>query len=310
MPSVSLPLVAAGVGAAGSIGGALISSSASDKASQEQAQAAQNALNVQQAENTQALNTEVAGENAGLATLAPYTQIGTGAANQLANLYGIGYGPSGSASSTTSPTGVVTPGNINAAASSPGGAGVEAAAMQNFTNTPDYNFAFTQGLQALDRSAAAGTTPGLSAGGGGAVKGAEQFGQGLASQQFGNYYNRLLSLAQIGQGAASGTASTALNAGNTQGTNLLNSGNSQANSLQAIGQAQASGTVGSANALSAGLNGVGNSLTSSLLLSKLGVGGNGASLASAYNNSTGNYAGLTDAGQDALQDSGLSLPGF
>ena len=65
--------------------------------------------------------------------------------------------------------------------------------------------AFTQGLQALDRSAASKGT--LQSGG--QAKGAQEFGQGLASQQYGNYFNRLLSLAGIGQGAASGTASTA-----------------------------------------------------------------------------------------------------
>jgi hypothetical protein len=277
MPSISLPTAIIGAGALGLGGAALQSNAATTAAGQQTA-----------AEN-RALATQVAGENTALASESPFLTIGTGAADQLANLYGIAYGPSGSASTTTGPTGIVTPGNVNATASSPGGQAIENAAMANFTNTPDYKFAFQQGLQALDRSAAAGTTPGLSQGGGGAVMGAEQYGQGLASQQFGNYFNRLLSLSNLGQSAASGVSNTALSGANSQG-----------NTLQGIGASQASGTVGSANAVAGGLSNLGSGLTTSLLASKLGLGG--TNLSSAYSNSTGNYAGLSDAGQDAIQD--------
>lgn len=258
MPSL-LPAAIGGAGLLG-LGGSVLQSNAANTASQEQAQASRSAL-----------ATQVAAENTALQSQSPFLTIGTGAADQLANLYGIAYGPSGSASATTSPTGVITPGNVNATSSSPGGQAIQNAAMANFTNTPDYKFAFSQGLQALDRSAAAGTTPGLSQGGGGAVLGAQQYGQGLASQQFGNYFNRLLSLSNLGQSAASGVSNTALNAGN-----------SQANSLQAVGQAQAAGTVGSASALAGGLSSLGSGVTTSLLASKLGLGG-GGNLSSAYN---------------------------
>lgn len=282
MPSVSLPLVAAGVGAAGSIGGALIQSGAAKSAAATQAAAAQ-----------QAEQTQVQATNTSLQQLAPYNQIGTGAANSLANLYGIPYAATSNGQSSTSPSGIVTPANINASASSPGGAGAFSQAYNAFTQSPTYQFAFQQGLQALQRSAAAGGSL-IS---GGQLKAGTEFGQGLASQQLGNYTTGLQSLASMGQNAAAGQAS-----------NSLAGANSVANSQQAAGQASASGTVGSANALAGGLGGVSSSVMNSLLLSKLGGTSPSAyaGLNTAYNNSTGNYGGLSNVGQDALQDNPLT----
>lgn len=264
------------VGAAGSVGSALIGSSAAQKASSQQV-----------AQEQQALNTQVAAQNEATATLAPYNDIGTGAAQQLANLYGISYAAQGNGQGSTSSTGVVTPANSNAANSSAGGQGVENAALANFTNTPDYQFAFQQGNKALDASLAAngqyfsGTQ----------LQASQQFGQGLASQQYGNYYNRLLSLAQLG--AQTGTSS----AGNT-----LAAANSQANTTQAIGQSQAAGTIGSASALAGGVGSIGSNITSSLLASQMF--GNNSSL-SGYAAGTSNALGMSDAAQDGLQDAGL-----
>lgn len=275
------------VGAAGSVGSALIGSNAAQNASDAQVAMDQQALALQEKNANKALALQTSAENTALQAQAPYNDIGTGAAHSLADLYGISYAGQGTGLASTSPNGVITPANSNAPKSSAGGQNVANAAMANFTNTPDYNFAFTQGLQALDRSAAAKGT--LMSGG--QVKGAEEFGSGLASQQYGNYFNRLLSLAQIGQGAATGTASTALNASSAQAGTLGQAASLQGNTLQGIGTAQAAGDVGSANALSAGLTGIGSNITNSLILSKLGAqGGAGApSTLSAYtpaNNNT------------------------
>jgi hypothetical protein len=245
-----------------------------------QSSAAQQAASQQVAQEQKALQTQVASENISLADLAPYNIVGTGAIDQLANLYGIAYNASGSGTTTTGANGLINPGNINATKSSPGGQNVMNAALANFTNTPDYQFAFQQGMQALDRSAAASGT--LQSGG--QTKAALQYGQGLASQQYGNYFNRLLSLSQIGQSAAAGSA-----------TNALNAGNSQANTLGAIGQSQAAGTVGSANAWANSLSGISSSLTTPLLLNSLS-GGNGMS---AYSNSLNNSLGAYTSGTSA-----------
>ena len=147
-----------------------------------------------------------------------------------------------------------------------------------FLNSPQYQFLQKQGQQALDRSAAA-RGMGYS---GAQMKAAQQFGQGLASQQydneynraakeyfnkydqaanqFGNYYNRLAALAQGGQQAAT-TASQlggqySQNVGGTLGTL---SGQLQ-NNIGQLGNARASGYIGQANAITGGLQGITDNL--------------------------------------------------
>lgn len=146
--------------------------------------------------------------------LQPYMTAGTSALGQLSNIYG--------------PNGVTPEGS------------------RTFANSPDYQFARDQGNLALTRYENA-TGMGLS---GGALKDVANFNQGLASQQFGNYFSRLMSLSQLGQSAASSLA----------GNNVASAGQI-GNSNQAFGQAQASGPVGSANAITGSLNsGISNTL--------------------------------------------------
>ena len=192
-----------------------------------------------------ALATQVAAQNEATQALAGYNQIGTGADQQLANLFGIAYGATGSGTGSTSPTGIVTPVNVNAANSSPGGQAVENAALANFTNTPNYQFALQQGNRALAASLAANGQYFSGA----QLQAAQSFGQGLASQQFQNYYNNLLSLAQLGAGTGQSLASNAINAGNAQ-----------AATQQGIGTAQASGTIGAASALGGGVSSLGGNI--------------------------------------------------
>jgi hypothetical protein len=103
---------------------------------------------------------------------------------------------------------------------------------------PSYKFRLGEGMKALERSAAA--RGGLISGG--ALKAAQRYGQEFASNEFGNAYNRLASMAGIGQtatGAMSGAAGQfGANAGNL---------------MTGAGAARASGYVGGANALTSGL---------------------------------------------------------
>ena len=143
-----------------------------------------------------------------------------------------------------------------------------------FLNSPQYQFLQKQGQQALDRSAAA-RGMGYS---GAQMKAAQQFGQGLASQQydneynraakeyfnrydqaanqFGNYYNRLAALAQGGQQAVQATgnqgAQYAQNASNT----LASLSNARTNILGQQANARASGYAAQANAFNQGLGGI------------------------------------------------------
>ncbi len=193
--------------------------------------AAQKAADEQAASQAQALQAQQAMFKQGYDLVQPYAAGGLGAFNQLSNLYGIPYS--------------------NAAGTSAGGQAVANQAMGNFTNTPDYRFAFSQGLQALDRSAA--SRGNLMSGG--QVKGAQEFGQGLASQQFSNYFNRLLSLGQMGSQAAGTALGGSVSALGPIG-----------NTISSIGATQAAGTIGSANSLVGGLQGAGNAISQGLTL--------------------------------------------
>lgn len=140
------------------------------------------------------------------------------------------------------------------------------------TSNPAYQFQLKQGQQALDRSSAA-RGMGYS---GAQMKAAQEYGQGLASQQydkeynrasgeFGDYFNRLAGLAQGGQQAAGSMAQAggqyASNAGNT----FANLSNAQTGILGQQANARASGYAANANALSGGLN----SLTNLYALNKI-----------------------------------------
>lgn len=121
--------------------------------------------------------------------------------------------------------------------------------MAQFQADPGYQFRMAEGLKALERSAAA---RGLLQSGG-TLKGIQQYGQNLASDEYQNAFGRYLTqrearmnpyafLAGLGQGAAAGQAA---NIGTT-GANL-------AEIAMNRGNVQAAGTMGAVNALSQGL---------------------------------------------------------
>lgn len=117
--------------------------------------------------------------------------------------------------------------------------------MADFTVDPGYAFRMSEGMKALEHSAAA--RGGLLSGA--TLKGTERFGQDLASQEYQNAFNRyqinranqlnpLGSLLASGQSAAANVGTAAGQYGATTGANLASAG-----------AAQAAGTVGAANAL-------------------------------------------------------------
>lgn len=114
--------------------------------------------------------------------------------------------------------------------------------FSSFQQSPDYQFAFNQGLQGLDRSAAAGGM--LTSGGADADRIA--YGQGMASQQYGNYYNRLAGLAGVGQQTASGLGSLGANMAGNIGNAMMNTGQARASSYQqrADANSQLGGALG------------------------------------------------------------------
>lgn len=106
-----------------------------------------------------------------------------------------------------------------------------------------YQWRMGQGLQGLDRSAAA--RGGLY--GGGHQTDVLNYAQGLASQEYGNQWSRLAGLAGMGQNAAVGAGSMGQAAAGNIGNLLGNAGG-----------AQAAGAINSANAWSNGLAGLAN----------------------------------------------------
>ena len=123
---------------------------------------------------------------------------------------------------------------------------------------PSYGFRLSQGLEARENSAAARGMQ-LS---GSTLKDLERFSQDYASQEYGNaygrfmgergdQYNRLASLAGIGQTASQNTGATAANA-------LGNMGNQIGQNIMGAGNAMAAGQVGAANAMGSSLNNIGN----------------------------------------------------
>lgn len=107
-----------------------------------------------------------------------------------------------------------------------------------FQDDPGYQFRLNQGLQGVERSAAA---RGL-LGSGRTLKALNDYAQGAASQEFGNSFNRLASLAGIGQAANSQNAAAGQAFANNSG-----------NLLSRLGDARASSYINSANALNQGI---------------------------------------------------------
>lgn len=94
--------------------------------------------------------------------------------------------------------------------------------FSSFTQSPDYQFALDQGQGALDRDAAARG----SLYSGGHSTDVMKFAQGLASQNYNNYYNRLAGLAGVGQTSANQLGWQGMNmAGNISGLLMGNAQN-------------------------------------------------------------------------------------
>lgn len=113
-----------------------------------------------------------------------------------------------------------------------------------FRETPGYQFQVEEGEKGvLNNLAALGMKNS-----GAALKALTRFRQGLADQTYGNYLNRLSSLA--------GTGQTQVNSTNTLGANMATN---VGQTMQQAGAARASGYMGSANAWQNAISsGVGN----------------------------------------------------
>lgn len=107
--------------------------------------------------------------------------------------------------------------------------------FSSFQQSPDYQFTLGQGLEAINRAAA--SRGALNAGG--TDIDLMRYGQGLASQQYGDYYSRLAQLAGLGQSSAQGlggsASQAAANMGQIGANQSINQANAYSNALSQLG---------------------------------------------------------------------------
>lgn len=101
-----------------------------------------------------------------------------------------------------------------------------------FFNSPDYQFARDEGTRGIERSAAA--RGGIASGN--TLASLARFNSGLATQNYGNYTNRLSALAGIGQTSSENAAAGRYKLGANIGNNLINGAGARASGIQQRGQ--------------------------------------------------------------------------
>lgn len=235
------PVVIAGaIAGAGAIGSAVIGSNAAKSA----------AKSNQQAADAAAAETRAARDQA-YSTLNPFVQGGTAAGGQINALLGLSNGTDWGAYVQNNPDALA---NWNAIQGTTDGAqfggdiakfgqyhyGADGSrrdlsgysgtaraqqAFDQFRNSTGYQFRLDQGMNALNSGyAGAGTIKS-----GAAIKAAQDYGQGIASQEFGNYLNALGNQQGVGLQAGSAAAGVGVNSANSLGNIAIQNGANQAN---------------------------------------------------------------------------------
>ena len=206
--------------------------------------------------------------DATISGMSPYTDAGRGATYSLADLYGL-----------------PTAQNPN------GGQPLSQQALDAFRRSPDYEFALEEGIRGADRSAAAR---------GGLISGGQQAGvarlsSGLATQNFGNYFNRLLQLSQLGENASEFVGNARQQTGRDISDTMTSTGRGIATTQLAQGDARARGILGARGAIAAGITGAAGARAT-------GLAGGSSAFADALQQAAGiNAAGTAGAYSDISQ---------
>lgn len=172
-------LVAAGVGAAATVAGAVISGNAAKSAAKTNAASADKSLKAQQ-DNFDATT----------ANNKPFLATGTSALNKLAGIYGLD--------------------TVDENGNTVKGAGPQTDPNATFYQTPDYKFTMDQGQRGITAQAAASGMR-LS---GATLKAGAKYAGNLADSTFNNYADRLQRIAGVGQAAANSQAAAGQNEAN------------------------------------------------------------------------------------------------
>jgi len=200
-----------------------------------QAQANQQAALISAMQAGQAQNALQRGERIATEQYQPYSKFGEEATNRLAILMGLRPGE-GYGNLMAQPT------------------------IDQLQMDPGYAFREQQGMKALQQQLSAG---GLGASGS-ALKAGQRFGQDLASQEYGNAYNRFMAnranqmallqnASQTGFGAAQGIGNAAVGTGTNLAANYQNLGQTVGQGLVNTGSAYANAAMGPTNLLAQAL---------------------------------------------------------
>lgn len=213
------------------IGSSLLGGAASNKAASTQADAAKSAADAQLQATREATALQKQMYEEGVARRKVYGDIGLEFTNRLAGM--LRGGPE--------------------------------AAQQFLQMDPGYGFRISEGMKALDRQAAA--RGGLISGG--ALKAAQRYGQDVASQEFGNAFNRYGQFAALGPSSADITNELGRQYGQQAGQNLMAGGQAVGQGYMGAAGARSSGYIGGANALAGGLGQYLNYTQNQALLNRL-----------------------------------------
>lgn len=275
------------VGAIGASNAADAQSSAANHAADLQAQQSQKALDFQKQQYATSQ-----------AQQAPYLQAGGNGLNALQ--YGLGVG--GNANGSGVGQGSLT---------TPYGQSFTAPTGLTEQNDPGYQARLQLGTDAIQRSAAARGSV-LT---GGTAKALDTYGQDYASNEYSNVYNRALntydtnfnayntnqsnqynklaSLAGLGQSTATGLAQQGQAASNNVTSNMLGTGQVQGQAIQNAGNATASGYAGVANAINSGISGAANNYSNLQIIKNLTGSGYGSNpYQTLYNAQQGGIGGI------------------
>ena len=205
------------IAAVTTVGSSLIGSRASRDAASQQQQAAAQASDVQRDIFERQVELQE-----------PFREAGLKGQNRLLELLGLG-------------------GDVNAP-----GYGKYATAefgADKFKADPSYAFRMSEGMKALERSAAA--RGGLLSGA--TLKGIQRYGQDLASTEFQNAFNRFQAERAGTLNPFQALAGTAQSSANVLGQQAGALGQQLGSNIIGAGNAQAAGTIGQANAIASGV---------------------------------------------------------
>lgn len=173
----------------------------------------------------------------GREAISPWTSAGGSALNRISSLLGLGH--------FVNNDGTYNLDNSNAR-------GDQDNALAAFQTSPGYSFRRQEGINALDRSAAARGML-LS---GKQVKGVQTYGDGLASDEYRNYMGDLMGVSGQGAGATSGANATSAGLVSGGSNALVSGGRSLFDGAAARGSAYSAGANALASGIGQGFNNV------------------------------------------------------